>query len=145
MRHVAVAPAAQPDAPRMSTSVGRPSEPHNASSYNEKVEKRMAAYGTSRSTAIELPRQSAVTPDLRTMSSPVCITAASENRLEGLTWYIIFTRSIGAVMSFETAPAAPPETNNEPTPSCGGSWTGRPETRCLKDLRQRAASSSPIA
>ena len=49
----------------------------------------MAAYGTSRITAIELPRHSAVKPDVRTISDAVFMPAVSVNGREVLTWYII--------------------------------------------------------
>ena len=51
-----------------------------------------------------------------------------------LTWYMIFTRSIGAVSSFETPPAAAPDIKSAVALSFGG--IGWPETVCRR-LRLR--------
>ena len=62
-------------------------------------ENMIAAYGTSRMTAIELPRHNAVMPAVRTISAAVRMPDEIVKGRDVLTWYMIFTRSIGAVSS----------------------------------------------
>ena len=71
-------------------------------------------------TAIELPRHSAVTPDVRTISTAVRMPEDIVNGREVLTWYMIFTLSIGAVSNFEMPPAAAPEIRRALVESLGG-------------------------
>ena len=94
----------------------------------------IAAYGTSRMTAIELPRHNAVMPAVRTISAAVRMPDEIVKGRDVLTWYMIFTRSIGAVSSFETPPAAAPDIKSAVALSFGG--IGWPETVCRR-LRLR--------
>jgi len=67
-------------------------------------------------TAAPVPRHSAAAPSLSTIRCPKCTALAAEKCLVcwlekcALTWNRILTRSMGAVMVRDNAPAAPPAT-----------------------------------
>jgi hypothetical protein len=85
---------------------------------------RTAEYGITRIIVAALPRHSPLAPEWCTIVRAVRQAEGSVKARAGFTWYKIFTRSAGAMIVFETAPAAPPANIDSSTVSVCGSGSG---------------------